>query len=293
MKKIAIHHSDKTKYPNLALMKLSSHYKNMGDSVSWYDPIFSEEQDIIYSSKVFTFTPTEKLHGSNVVYGGSGYDIKKTLPDNIEHICPDYSLYDIGYSLGFLTRGCINKCSFCIVPEKEGEIRKHADIEEFLRHDKVVFMDNNVLASDHGIDQIGRLSELKVKVDFNQGLDSRLIDPFVAKRLSKLKWLSPVRLACDSHKQISDIKKAVTLLRWENVTPRRYFVYCLIKDVGEAVERIKILKGLDLDVFAQPYIDIQGNQPTKAQKDLARWVNHKAIFKSVCWDEYKTNKLKE
>lgn len=286
MKTIALHDADKTKYPNLALMKLSAHYKSIGCKVVWYGDLFHNQYDKIYSSRVFTFTKDEKLNG-NVEYGGSGNDLKKELPGYIEHACPDYSLYDIDYSMGFLTRGCCNHCSFCIVPQKEGSIRKNADIEEFLRHEHVSLMDNNVLASDHGIDQIEKLSRLNVKVDFNQGLDARLIDPQIAKRLAKLKWWKPLRLACDSHDQIKDIQKAVTLLRWENTTPRRYFIYCLIKDPKEALERIKILKGFDLDIHAQPYLDVKGTEPTKGQKDLARWVNHKAIFKSVSWEEYR------
>jgi radical SAM superfamily enzyme YgiQ (UPF0313 family) len=224
---------------------------------------------------------------NDVVYGGTGNDIKIKLPNKIEHICPDYNLYGLDYSLGFLTRGCPNHCSWCIVPEKEGDIRPNADIKEFLVHDKVVLMDNNVLASDHGIDQITKLTILKVKVDFNQGLDCRLIDDSIARLLSKVKWLHPIRLACDSQLQMKAIEKAVRLLRWHNATPKKYFVYCLIKNIDEALERIKFLKGLYLDPFAQPYIDFRKSiMPTKEQKNLARWINHKAIFNSVPYEEY-------
>jgi len=277
---------DKTKFPNLVLMKLSAYHKAMGDLVEWYMDLTASKYDKIYSSKVFTFTPKQRLWG-NVEYGGTGNDIKIKLPENIEHICPDYSLYDLDYSLGFLTRGCPNKCAWCIVPEKEGDIKQNADIDEFLRHNKVVLMDNNVLASDHGIEQIEKLIRLKIKVDFNQGLDSRLIDDKMAKLLSKVKWLHPIRLACDTQSQMKHVEKAVRLLRWYNAAPRCYFVYCLIKDIDEALERIKFLKGLNLDPFAQPYIDFRNNiMPTKKQKNLARWVNHKAIFKSVLWEDY-------
>lgn len=285
--KIALHSSDKTKFPNLALMKLSAWHKNRGDIVEWYMPIMSASYDKVYSSKVFTFTPPEKLLGHNIVYGGTGNDIKKKLGDGIEHLCPDYSLYGLDYSLGFLTRGCPNHCTWCIVPEKEGKIKAHADVEEFLRHDKVVLMDNNVLASDHGIEQIEKLIKLKVKVDFNQGLDCRLINDSIAKLLARLKWLHPIRLACDTISQMESIEKAVRLLRWHNASPKKYFVYCLIKEIDEALERIKFLKGLYLDPFAQPYIDFRKNtMPTKEQKNLARWVNHKAIFNSVPYEEY-------
>jgi len=116
--KIALHSADKTKFPNLALMKLSAWHKAHRDIVEWYMPIMSSTYDKIYSSKVFTFTQPEKLLGHDVIYGGTGNDIKKRLNDNIEHSCPDYELYGLDHSLGFLTRGCPNKCSCCIVPEK-------------------------------------------------------------------------------------------------------------------------------------------------------------------------------
>ena len=285
--RIGIHDADKTKYPNLALMKLSAWHKAQGDAVSMYDVLFSSQFDKVYSSKVFTFTPEEDVFG-NIEKGGTGYKLFHSLPDEIEHICPDYELYGIDYSLGFLTRGCPNSCNWCIVPTKEGGITDHADIGEFLRHKEVVLMDNNVLASNHGIKQIEKLARLGVKVDFNQGLDARLIDEHVARLLSKVKWIRFIRLSCDTHAQLPIIQKAVTLLRWHNANPAQLFVYCLVKDVQEALERVKVLKGMYLTIFAQPYRDFSMNStPSQKQKRFARWVNHKAIFKSVEWENYK------
>jgi len=285
---VGIHDSDLTGYPNLALMKLSAWHKAKGDTVLKY--IALNPYDVVYSSKVFTWTESDPYLPEVTKRGGTGYGLFETLPDEIEHTCPDYNLYDIDYSMGFLTRGCPNKCSFCIVNKKEGKIRGHAELDEFLRHDKVVFLDNNVLASEHGIKQIEQLTSRHIKVDFNQGLDARLIDDKIAKLLSKVRWLKPVRLACDSKSQMSAIQKAVTLLRWHNTTPTRYFVYVLIKDIEDALERIKFIKGLGLDVHAQPYRDFDNKTvPSQEQKDLARWANHKAIFKSVAWEDYKTN----
>jgi len=253
-----------------------------------YVPLFSEQYDTIYSSKVFTFKNGEKPIG-NVEYGGTGYNLFVTLPEEIEHICPDYSIHPFNYSLGFLTRGCPNTCKWCVVPKKEGSIREHADVDEFLRHKNVVLMDNNVLASNHGIYQIEKLGKLGVKVDFNQGLDARLIDDNIARRLAKLKWLSPIRLACDTDGQMKYILKAVRLLRWHNARPARYFVYCLMNGTAEeTLERIQFLKGLYLEPFVQPFISFDGKDTrTKEQRLFARWVNHTAVFNSVAWDDYK------
>lgn len=284
--RIAMHDADNTGFPSLPIMKLSAHHKSVGDDVCVFMPIERQNYDTIYSSKVFTFTGEDPYLPCSAIRGGTGYRSSTSLPDGIEHIMPDYSLYGIDYSVGFLTRGCPRHCSWCIVPEKEGGIRPHADIEEFAAHRDVVLLDNNVLASDHGVAQIEKIARLGLRVDFNQGLDARLIDDGIARRLSAVKWLKPLRLACDHRGQIPAIRRAVELLRWHNTTPGRYFVYTLIQDIEDALERIRFLKGMNLDPFAQPYIPPDGGSPTEIQRHLARWCNHKAEFKSRTWEEY-------
>ena len=91
---------------------------------------------------------------------------------------------------------------------------------------------------------------------------------------------------------IKPVRKAVELLRWHNVTPIRYSCYVLIKDEETALERIKFLKGMNVDPFVQAYIDQSGTEPLKILKDLSRWANHKAIYKSIPWDLYKKNRNK-
>ena len=284
--KIALHDNDATGYPNLALMKLSAHHKKRGHRVFWFDPLFSESQDAVYSSKIFTFSADGPYLPEHAIKGGTGYDMTVTLGDDIEHIMPDYSLYGIDYSMGFVTRGCPRKCAHCFVPDKEGDIRANADVTEFLAHKKLVLMDNNILAHPHGIEQIEKIARLGISVDFNQGLDARLIDDAMARVLSRLKWLQPLRLACDSPAMIEPVRKAVECLRWQNVTPARYFCYVLVKDIPQAVEVVRALKGLNVDPFCQPYRDPQGTEPPQEQKDFARWVNMKAEYKSRCWEDY-------
>ena len=290
--KVAIHDADQTSFPNLALMKLSAHHKANGDEVEFYEPLFAEGYDLVHSSKVFTFGQRQHLFGHEINRGGSGYVglMKARLESHIEHTCPDYELYHgITYSMGFLTRGCFRRCPHCIVPEKEGDIRAHADIEEFTRHRDVVLLDNNVLACKHGIDQIEKIARLGLRVDFNQGLDARLIDSAIARRLAAVKWRAPIRLACDHVDQLPAVKLAVELLRWHNATPRRYQCYVLITDIEEALERIRALKGIDVDPFAQPFRAPDGMSATAEQRQLARWVNHKAVFKACTWQQYKAD----
>ena len=281
--KIGIHDADRTNFPNLALMKLSAAYKAAGHEVEVFQD--GVAYDKVVSSKVFTFTDVQVPAGA--ICGGTGYKSKVTLPESVEHLCPDYSLYGVEQSYGFLTRGCIRSCSWCFVPGKEGHIRAHADIEEFARHKEVILMDNNVLAHAHGVAQIEKIARLGLKIDFNQGLDARLIDEPMAKTLKKVKWLHPVRLACDSHSQMPVIQKAVTELRWQNVTPKTYFIYVLVKDVEDAMERVKFLKGMSLDPYCQPYLDQEGTPPSLEQRQFARWVNIKQAFKTMSFEEYK------
>jgi len=288
--KIGLHDSDKTGYPNLALMKLSAWHKERGDTVEWFQPM--EWYDKVYSSKVFTFTSPDPYLPADAIKGGNGYGLGvDALPDEIEHICPDYSLYGIDYSMGFLTRGCDRNCDWCNVPRREGKTRPNADVDEFLRHGEAVLMDNNVLQHPHGIAQIEKLAKLGIKVDFNQGIDHRLIDDGIARLLASLKWRSPLRLACDHKGMMRGIQRAVELLRWHNCTPSRYFCYVLVKDIPDAVERIRFLKGIYIDPFAQPYIPPDGSPPNAEQKSFARWVNHKAEFKSRTWDDYRAEHL--
>lgn len=278
-------------FPNLALMKISSYHKSFGHNVEWYT-IFGE-YDILYKSKVFTFTPNYDFHAINVreqIYGGTGYDATIKLPSYIDELKCDYSIYPkFTSAYGFLTRGCPNKCSWCIVPQKEGEIAMYMDIERVLQGRKsAILIDNNILASDWGIGQIEKIVGLKIKVDFNQGLDARLITPHIAKILSRVKWLSPLRMSCDTDYMMKYVEQATAYLREAKCTPSNYFIYVLVKDIDSAHDRVVRLNELKLDPFAQPYIDFSGkNKVTKQQRRFARWVNHKAIFRSVKWEDYK------
>lgn len=277
-------------FPNLALMKISAYHKEMGHSVEFVNFMF--DYDIVYKSKVFTFTPDEGhvINAPTIIQGGTGYDSQINLPDVIEDAIPDYSIYpQYKSAYGFLTRGCPNNCGWCIVPRKEGNIRPYSDIEHILQgRNSAVLMDNNVLASEWGIKQIEKIAKLRIKVDFNQGLDARLIDRPIAKLLSKLRWLAPLRMACDTEQMLPIIKKATRYLREHGCSPSNYFIYVLVKDIPSAHRRVKLLSKWGLDPFAQPYIDFSGkNKVTQEQKNFARWVNHKAIFKSIEYKNYK------
>ena len=281
--RVAIHDSDRTGFPNLALMKISTYHKSIGDSVEWWLPL--SEYDRVYSSKVFTFTREEALLPEDTITGGTGYDVYNDLPQEIDEMKPDYSLYPACYhAIGFLTRGCIRHCPWCVVPRKEGLIRPYRTWRDVKRPDSrdIVFMDNNVLACDYGIAQIQDMIGQNVRVDFNQGLDARLITSDVAELLSRLKWIRFIRMSCDTDAMLDVVLNAIHRLNHCGVKPYRVFVYLLVQDIASAERRAIALRGAGAEVFAQPYRDFENNEePSDEQKRFARWVNRKAIFKSV------------
>ncbi len=287
--RIALHDADKTGFPNLALMKLSAWHKAQGHHIEMFQPLFKAQYDHVYSSKVFTFTPEDEYLPASADKHGIGRGDMGALPEVVEHICPDYALYGSTHAQGFITRGCPNKCPWCIVPKKEGAIRDHADVEEFLGGmNKLVLMDNNILASEHGIRQLEKIGSLGVKLDCNQGLDARLVDPAIASVLGKIRWIRFVRFACDHKAQMPHVERAVSLYRNAAGKKGQIFCYVLVKEIEDALDRVEFLRKLGVDCFAQPYRDFVNNiGPTQEQRSFSRWVNHKAIFKSVPWEKYK------
>lgn len=292
--KIAIVDVDSRNFPNLALMKLSAWHKSHGDSVEWYDPLFSRP-DRIYASKVFTFTSDFEDYAAGdpePIRGGTGYDPNVKLPEDVERMIPDYSLYsDFSAALGFLTRGCIRNCPWCIVPKKEGSLREVDDIERVAAGRKeVVLLDNNFLAADKEFvrEQLEKAAQLRLKLDFNQGLDARLVTPENARLLTACRWIRCIRFSCDTISMIEHIRRAVALLR-ECGFRREIFVYMLVTDIGDAETRLQALVDLRVTPFAQPYRDFTGNStPTAEQRKFASYVNVKGgkLCRKMSFREY-------
>jgi hypothetical protein len=289
---------DSHNFPNLALMKIAAFHKLRGDTVEWVN--YLERYDKVYISKIFTFTPdvSTVIQVDEIERGGTGYDIRKKLPEEIDRMQPDYSIYPVsGYydgktAYGFLTRGCIRHCPWCIVPQKEGFITPYMDIEAVLQGRKAaVLMDNNILACDYGLRQIEKITRIGCRVDFNQGLDCRLVTDEVAGMLSKVKWIRHIRFSCDTMAMTEPLVKAIERLNRHGVKNRKIFVYVLVKDVADANARCDVLKRLGVTPFAQPYRDFTGkSNPTTEQIRFANYVNRPSIFKTIEFKDYKTNK---
>lgn len=289
-------------FPNLALMKIARYHKNCNDEISWYSPW--QEYDKVYMSKVFTFTHDFQQtipNAKEIEKGGTGYSIEKKLPLYIDHLQPLYSIYpqlDDKTAYGFLTRGCVNKCKWCIVPKKEGSVYAYMDVEQIAieNRNKLILMDNNILSIDYGFEQIEKIIINNFSVDFNQGLDARKIDLETAKLLSRVKWLKYIRLACDTSSMIDIVDNAILRLR-KSGYKGNIFIYTLLNgNYEECINRVNHFR-LNKDLgyvqpHCQPYRDFNSkNQIVPAwQKDIARWCNRAWIFKSCSFEEYKTSK---
>ena len=203
-------------FPNYALMKISAYHKANGDSVEWWSPMC--QYDRVYSSKVFDFTPENLYLPPDTIRGGTGYDdipINQQLPPEIDAAFPDYSIYpECDYAIGYLTRGCPNHCPWCVVPEKEGGIKPYREWKQVVRPDtnKLVLMDNNILASEYGISQLESMIGSGYAIDLNQGMDARLVDDRIAGILARLTWIRFIRFSCDQIPQIEAIERAAELL---------------------------------------------------------------------------------
>ena len=133
----------------------------------------------------------------------------------------------------------------------------------------------------------------KVWVDFNQGLDARLITPEVARLLAKLHWIRFVRLSCDTATMLPVIEQATAYMREAGVAKSRFWCYMLVTDVAEAEQRALALDAMGVTPFAQPYRDYDGGEPTEEQRHFAQWVNKKSVFKSCRWADFEPGKRRK
>lgn len=283
-------------YPNIALMKIAAYHKKKGDTVEWYNPF--DRYDTLYMSKIFNFTPDYPyyINNANQIYkGGTGYNIQKVLPENMELLTPDYSMYptiDHRTAYGFLTRGCPNICSWCVVPKKEGAIRPYQTIREIAvdGRDHIILMDNNVLASDFGISQIKEIIRLGVWVDFNQALDARRVTREIAALLARVKWIKRIRFGCDTQAQIKECEQAIDLIDSAGYKGE-YFFYCILfDDFNEAFSRVNYWKnrGKRFLPYCQPLRNINSKNPVPQwQKDMAHWTNRKELFRTCEFADFK------
>lgn len=298
---------DGSNFPSLPLMKISAWHKAQGDEVSWYDPLLSGHMDKVYMSKVFSFSPDYQyfIDADEIIKGGSGYAISlvdgkevydkskdPNLPDEIEHIYPDYSIYGItDTAYGFLSRGCPRGCDFCHVEAKEGRrAHKVADLSEFWNGQKnIVLCDPNILACREWKDLLQQLIDSKAWVDINQGMDIRLMTPEKAEMIKQMK-VKELHFAWDRY-QDKDIiiPKFEEFKKVTKLDIRKLIVYVLCNydtTLEQDLERIYTLRELGYWAYVMLY-DKEHIPRGHTYKKLQRWVNNRFIFASCkTFDEY-------
>ena len=282
-----------SKIPNLALMKISQFHKRQGDDVEMYNPLWLNNYDKIYASKVFDFSDGSMLMKDRMTIGGTGWN-NVSLPQEIEDCVPDYEIYKYEHSIGFTMRGCRFVCKFCVVPKKEGRPKSNNTIDEIWTNrdsDFIVLLDNDFFGNPEWKDRIKEIKDFNLKVNFSQGLNIRIITDEQAKALASVQFRTlsgkskGIHFAWDRINDEKWIDKGIQRCFDAGLKPYQMCFYVLIgfdSTPEQDYFRVMKLREYGCNSYVMPY-----NKEDLYQKRFARWVNHKAIFKSVDWKDYK------
>lgn len=278
-----------SKIPNLALMQISAFHRAQGDAVG-FDV---NNPDRVYISCLFDRNAplargvATMFPGAEVVIGGSGVN-RTWLPEPMQRVRPDYDLYPSRYSLGFTTRGCIRRCPFCIVPAKEGRLRRWQHPREFHdeRFDTVAMLDNNILGLRSWFFEVTDwLIDHRLKVDFMQGLDVRLLDAEIAERLKGLRWAATIRFAFDDIDDEPAVMQGIALLREAGINLKHDVSFFVLAGFDgstfeDALYRCGRLKEEGTNAYVMRYTR------SPALNALARWANARQLFWSMDFRDY-------
>lgn len=316
---------NKHTFPNLACMKISAYWKKQGATVKLklnYKDLFL--YDKVFISKVFTDTLVDQsaLKMPNVEFGGTGfyYDKAPKLPEEIEHIMPDYHLYDkwvkkkikegvklkkleyyTDYSIGFMTRGCIRQCKFCVNQNyKTCEI--HSNLYEFLDKDRkyICLLDDNVFACKDWESVFEELNASGKRFQFKQGLDERLLTNKKCEVLFNSKWIGDYIFAFDNIKDKDTIERKLKLIRQHTNKVVKFYVLCAFnhdnpnfyddvfwqKDINDLFERIKILLEYSCLPYVMRYKDYNQSPYRGTYINIASWCNQPNFLKKKSYSEW-------
>lgn len=292
--KIGLIDVDGHNFPNVALMKIASWHRSKGDEVEMAVPMFGE-YDRIYASKIFTFSQDFNPYEYNCnefVRGGTGYDVKSRLPDEIDqHRGLAYDLYpQYPFSVQFYSRGCIRNCPFCLVLDKEGYIHPVEPMEWNPNAQWIEVLDNNFFANPKWREAVEDLRGQNLPVKLH-GVDVRIMDEEQAKALKSLKMKGYIHIAWD----LPQLDLTPQLERMvKHISARKIACYVLVgfnSTIEQDLHRLNTLKRLGILPFVQPYRDFENHrQVTQYEKDIARWANRAWLFNSMDFKDYEPRK---
>lgn len=305
-----------TRHPNLALMKISKYMKDKGYNVKLlHDYVNLNDYDKVYISKVFNFTeiPINLQDYNNLEIGGTGFfeDGGGSLPYDIEHHMPDYTLYDYyiekevergiksskftdykDYSIGFTTRGCFRKCDFCVNKKYDRPV-KHSPLSEFFdpTRKRIYLWDDNILAFSGWREVFNELETSNKYFQFRQGLDIRLMTDEKAERLSKMKYYGDFIFAFDYINDKELIENKLEIWQKYNKKTTKLYVLCGFdrddkyddefwkQDIIDTFERIKILMRYKCLPYIMRFEKYKESPYRGMYINLARWCNQPSFFK--------------
>jgi hypothetical protein len=291
--KIGLIDVDGHNFPNFALMRASAYYKARGDQVEWATPF--NRYNKVMASKVFTFTPDFNyltLQADIIEKGGTGYNIASRLPEVIENSrLMDYSIYpQYPFSIQFFSRGCIRKCPFCLVREKEGYIQPVPPVNLNPQGKWIEVLDNNFFANPEWKNAVSYLLKTGQPIKLH-GVDVRIMDEEQAYYLNKLKMKQRIHIAWDLP-QLDLTDRLKEMIKY--VKPYKIACYVLVgfnSTIEEDLFRLNRLKELGISPFVQPYRDFNNDRkPTLYEKDIAQWANKHQIFKSCEFADFSPRK---
>lgn len=297
---------------NIALAKISSYHKSLGDIVELQkgQNVASRlvDYDEVYISCVFTESAdaarrlAKQFPNSNVHLGGSGVDLITKLSPEIESLKPDNSIYHDIYpetrytNYGFFSRGCIRKCPFCIVPIKEHSIRPVGDLYSIWdgKAKCIVALDNNILAAPKHFKFVAsQLEKENLKIDFNQSLDIRLVNEENAKILAGLKFDPYLRFSWDNIKTEAAVRRGIQILKDAGALRHPAVFDVLIgfdSTFEEDLYRANVLRELGMKCFMMRYNGNTEIMKEKRYNYLVNWCNGKMHWWSRSFDEYVAGK---
>ncbi|HML37013.1 MAG TPA: radical SAM protein [Bacillota bacterium] len=299
--------------PNMALMKISTYYKSLGETVEFVQPKVKYEK--IYASAIFTRSRKKcedllAIYGDRIEIGGTGWDLEKKLPPEIESCKPDYDLYTtemiyrrirgilsreqkwkkadqiVKAGLGCTSRGCVRNCGFCLVPKSEGPFRQDAEISDIInpRSNVIILHDNNLTADPYCIDKLHELRDRKLIVDINQGCDVRLMTDEIAHAMKEVNHLRSVHYAWDLMGFENQVMQGIEVLT-KYIKKQNQACFMLVgydTTFEEDVYRFRKL----IEMKIRPYVMVYDDKPDERLQHFKRWVNS-MIFKACKFEEYK------